>query len=225
MINKRIRNSVSTAWRSLLPLAWVWMPLSAGAENVLARYEFSYEGKYDSPSLSSTDTDPNSAAGDLVIDFPAYSAGTTITAGGTAHVKSTVVAGTPDEPADEADAVKLGHCFSFTLEPETGRPIRLAGLGFDILLDADPESDPSPEATWVVKTSVGGFGAKDPTVGTAKAPVSQDDDELETINPRIDLSGLPPVTSPVEFRIYIYDNQHSSGVIHRLDNLILTGKP
>lgn len=224
MNNNRTRIPRPTPWRLFLPLAFLWFPLSVAAETILARYEFPNPDAYELPSLSSSDTDPQITAGDLVINFPAYSAGTTKTAGGTVHVKSTVVEGTPDEPGDEAGAVKSGQYFSFTVEPEQGRRIKLTTLSFDILLDADPESDPSPGATWLVKTSIGGFGVTDPTLGTVEAPVSQSDDDIKTIDPLIDLSGLPMLTSPIEIRIYVVDNQHSSGVIHRLDNIILKGK-
>lgn len=212
MNRNQMNNRKSTMWIAVLALAGLLLPTRAA---MIAQYEFA--------NLTSSDTETNSTASDFTIVFPTNTAGTTSTAGGTIFARSTEVDGNTTTTGDETGAIDKGHYFSFTVTPDSNYQIDLTTLSFDILLDADPTSSPTPEATWFIKTSIGGFGAGDPTVGSRNAPVSQTDTALETINPLIDMSGLTTLSSSTEFRLYLYDNQHSSGIVHRLDNVILNG--
>lgn len=189
---------------------------TAGAEVIVANYDFAGQ------SLSSADTDPNSIASDFTVasTYP-LGAATTSTLGGTAFVRADDVDGTEAAPGDEAGAIAQGYYLSFTIEPIAGQQLDLTTLGFDILFDISPTFDPTPFGVWFVKSSVGGFGTGDPTLGSRNAPVSTTDTDIATIDPLIDLSGLPTITSSTTFRLYIYDNESSSSYPHRLDNVIL----
>lgn len=211
MNRNHVNIGTSTMWIAVLALAGLLLPTRA---EVIADYEF--------VNLTSSDAEPNTTASDFDIVF-AHSAGRTNTAGGTVYAMADAVDGTPTDPGDEAGAIGLGNYFSFTVEPASGYQIDLTTLSFDILFDADPTDDPTPEATWFVKSSIGGFGATDPTLGSRNAPVSLVDSDIATIDPLIDMSGLPTQTSLTEFRLYIYDNNIGGSTPHRLDNVTLSG--
>jgi len=197
-------------------IGWWLQPVHA---NIIALYDFTGQ------SLVSADTELNATSGNFVINF-ANNAGTTNTAGGTVFARSTVVyGGGPSQSASgsEEGAINLGHYFAFSVTPASGYQMDLTSISFDALLQTDPANSPTPTATWFVKSSNGGFGSDDPTLGSRNANVATTDSALVTISPLIDLSALPLITDTIEFRLYVYDNQHSSGILHRLDNVILRG--
>jgi hypothetical protein len=177
---------------------------------------------YPFPSLESENHHSSSRPGPFRIEFE-KGAGTTKTSGGSVFAKSTAVAGTSEEPGDQKTALSHGQYFSFEITPKPGFKLKLSSLDFQVLLDAKGRYDFPPEATWFVKTSVGGFDKKSPSFGIRSSPVSQSDRDFEPIEPAFDLSELPVLTRPVEIRIYLYDNQHSSGIFHRIDEVILKG--
>jgi hypothetical protein len=194
-------------------------PNTSTAE-VIANYDFSSSP---TPSqIDSTDTQLQSVASDF---NNAYDSGTGFSSvgGGSFFVRADDVVGNATTPGTESAAITEDEYVSFTITPIAGYEIDYQTLSFDILMDRSSSGDPAPFATWFLKTSVGGFGASDPTVGSRNAPVSSVDTDLATITPLIDLSALGTRSDTVEFRIYTFDNEISSTVPHRLDNVIVNG--
>ena len=85
-------------------------------------------------------------------------------------------------------------------------------------------------ASVTVKSSVGGFGAADPSLGTFTKTVASGNGGTGILDPRsIDLTtfgdSFQNLTGPVEFRFYLFDDQDHNDRINRLDSVVLSGDP
>lgn len=185
-------------------LAMLWHASSVGAATI-ANYNF------DSRSLNSADSDLLSDADPFVISF-GTGASTTSTAGGTAYVFSNRVAGTPTTPGDETAAITLDRYFAFTVRPIAGQKLDFTSIIFDIKFDSSVGS-----ATWFVRSSADSYSQ---TLGSFVAPVSTVDTPITPSSP-ISLASMAQATGDVTFRLYLFDDQDSGSLPHRLDNVIL----
>ncbi|MGC4073795.1 MAG: hypothetical protein QM760_15045 [Nibricoccus sp.] len=128
----------------------------------------------------------------------------------------------------ETSAVAAGDYIAFTVTPNVGYALDLSDVQFDWVVQRDSAGtgDPSPlTATAFLKSSVGGFGATDPTLGTVSRGSTTFGIGVTNpwANAQIDLSSLANSSSAVTFRLYLYDNGSYANSRVRLDNLAVHG--
>lgn len=128
--------------------------------------------------------------------------------------------------ADLAGAIANTEYFSFTVDPLPGGELDLDR--FDFLFGGTNDQTSGPfTANFAVMSSVGGFTAADPVLGSFSKSIPTGTGSTPQLDPAsIDLSGLlqfQNLTAPVEFRFYIFDNANISGMINRVDAVTLTG--
>lgn len=133
---------------------------------------------------------------------------------------------------DQSSAIAANDYIAFTLTPNVGYALDLADLRFDWVIQRDSKvanPDPNPwTATAFLKSSVGGFSSGDPTLGTASRSTSyfgigNGATENAWQNVVFDLSSIANSTSPVTFRLYLYDNGSYADSRIRLDNVVVNG--
>lgn len=189
---------------------------------ILADYRFTSPNAANSEALVTPSTaNPVTLAGGMVF------VSTSGNPGGMASFAVDKTDGT-----NEAGAITAGDYIAFTLTPNVGYALDLADLRFDWVIQRDSKvanPDPNPwTATAFLKSSVGGFSSGDPTLGTASRSTSyfgigNGATENAWQNVVFDLSSIANSTSPVTFRLYLYDNGSYADSRIRLDNVVVNG--
>ncbi|HYE20234.1 MAG TPA: PEP-CTERM sorting domain-containing protein [Tepidisphaeraceae bacterium] len=130
----------------------------------------------------------------------------------------------------EAQAITNNTYVGFTFTPQNGVAYDLTALAFSSGASNSPTDQGSINASVAVKSSVGGFGEADPTLGTFTKTVAGGNGGSGVLDPRsIDLTtfgdAFQGLAGPVEFRFYIFDDKDSNDQINRLDSIVLSGDP
>ena len=174
---------------------------------VIADYQFT------GGSAASTDTQPNSTAANFTLSS-LFSGNGGISAGTeTAFANSSVT------PSTAGDAILQNSWFSFTVTPDSGYSLSLTSLTFNTSYDGI-DGAAAVSANWFVRSSLDGFSSN---IGTT---FNQAYTTTLSLQPRtVDLTAslFQDVTSPVTFRIYIYDGSVSSGKYVRVNDVVLNG--
>ncbi len=174
---------------------------------------------FTSSSLASSDTDPNSIASSVT----AGSAFTSAAAANTTYgnpTPSLAVDSTLTTATTQAAAVTANQYFSFTLTPNAGVPLNLSTLAFDY---ANYSTDGTyPTENFFVRTNVDNFAAN---TAAAVASTAASAGAFATATVSLNGAAFQNLTTPIEFRIYIYDNttQTTRGAV--VDNITLTNVP
>jgi hypothetical protein len=177
----------------------------ADAAVIVAQYDFA-----GGTSTASIDTDTDSVANDIVISG-STSFELTNTRGGQAFIRANRTDSTL------GGAVALGAYLSFTVTPAAGLELDFTQLSF---ANNFSTAVAGATATWALFTSLTGFDTADVIAQVASNVASGD--VLSPLAPPIDLASLPTATGPVEFRIFVFDNQNSSGIVARIDDITLS---
>ena len=173
-----------------------------------------------SSSLSSSDTNPDSAASAITAGAAFTSAAAANTIYGnplpSLPVDTTLTTGANTQ----AGAATANQYFGFTLTPNANTPLSLGTLSFDY---ANYSTDGTfPTEGFVVRSSVDNFAANTATGVTASA-ASAGAFATSTIN--LSAAVFQNLTAAVTFRIYVYDGttQATRGAV--LDNITVTNVP
>lgn len=186
----------------------------AASAAILANYPFT------GGSAASTDDDPGSTAANVALT----ATGSSISA--TSH--NLFLRSSDTTATTEAQAIGSNTYVAFTVTPTGGNNLDLASLAFSSGASNSDSDDVSITASVAVKSSVGGFGVGDPTLGTFAKTVANGNGGAGVLDPRtIDLttfgSAFQDLTDPVEFRFYLFDGTNGSNKINRLDSVVLEG--
>lgn len=186
---------------------------------VVANYSFT-------SGRASTDSDPNSTASTFD-GGPGFQSGSVDNSFiDTAHgnpapsiaIDSTFTDGTS---GSQASALTNNDYFTFTISPMSGFPINFSSLSFDFANYSSTSTFPTEN--FFVRSSADNFGANLASAVTATA-ISAGAFSSTTI----DLSSkaaLQNVTTPIEFRIYVYDSTNTAGRGALLDNITVNSVP
>lgn len=187
------------------------MGFTRASATTLASYNFS-------TSLAASSADPNVTAGSFTVgDGLVPDAGFAIT-GQNLYAKSGVTGTTLTEAISGNDYV------SFTVAPKSTGVINLASL----VLQAgytNVNSYTGKILTANLMTSIDGFTESDLVSAIATEDTSLDtaDETYQTWNIDLSAAKFQGITSPIEFRIYLYDDTGSAHIYHRFDDVILNG--
>ena len=191
----------------VLALASQWaLPAKA---DVLANFTFS------GSSLASFDADPNSTATSFV-DGPGFIS-TIDTARGN-PTPSIAIDSNQTDSTTQGGAVTSGDYFTFTITPGAGQVLNLTSLTFDYANYTN--SGAYPTENFIVRSSIDNFGAN-----LASAVTSNVASAGTFANANISLTAAQyqNVTSPIEFRFYVYDGTTSIDKGALVDNIVLNG--
>lgn len=179
--------------------------LPATAAIVVASYQFN------SGSLSSSDTDSNSTASDIVVGGGLSGKAQFIT------YNSNPGYGTysNNTPATEAAAISADDYFAFTTTPASGA-LTYNTLTYNLESNANNISGVY-QVNVSVRWSVDGFASTlTTTTGFDYAGFTN------VVGGSVDLSTTPAQSGPVTFRFYFFDNQDESSFTNvGLDNIVL----
>ena len=173
---------------------------------VIAQYPFN------DSTLSSTDTEPNSTAGNFL--------GTSRTDWGYSSSGGNVFVLSRATTDSQANAIDADDYWSFTVTPDTGYLMNLTTITFDTIHNATAGGTEDANATMSVflRTSVDNYASDVGDIFT---------NAWNTTTPRsVDLSGLDfqSITAATTFRLYVFDsgtdNPRNGS---RLDNVVLNG--
>jgi len=188
---------------------------------ILANYNF----ESSSVPLNSVDEDAGSTAGPMVRSATANTGRSTADSLPNYFIRTLV---TPDSES----AALTGPTFSFTVTPAAGMVLNLERL--NVKTAAVAGSDFSFNGTIFIRSSIDNFAAnlgsytQDSTTSSTSSSYSQREILL-------DGAAFQNLASAVTFRLYFYDNSNTptsddgagtpfnTGVVHRIDDLILSG--
>jgi hypothetical protein len=126
--------------------------------------------------------------------------------------------------ADLAGAISAGDYFEFTITPKANVKVNFTSLTF--VYGGTTDATGGLDASFAVLASPTGFGAAD-DLGTFTNNIAANQTQFGTndLPANVSLSGsaFQDVTGPVTFRIYVWDQQNSSNLINRLDNVVVNG--
>lgn len=208
-----------TRWLALVALGCLAGSVRA---DTLANYTFA-------SNTSSTDTETNSTASAFSHDFKAGTGTETADVGRSSTKQDYFVRGNKTDGSDEATTVAAEDYMTFTVTPATGYELDLTSLSFEFSLSRDNTSPdivyPADNSVFV-RSSVDGFATTIPSsTGTRTLATSGSTYPTTalTIAPSLTGSAYQSIKTTVEFRIYIYDDQTTSQLISRIDDVQLTG--
>lgn len=186
---------------------------SSSASTVVAEYSF------DGGSISSSDTETATIAGDYV----ATVAPNTTSYSGTSSSSDNAFFFSFQTAANLNDAISSNDYQSFSLDVETaGATVSLESLDFD---QGWWNTAASLDFSVSVLSSFDGFATAGELLGTYTIDGATTTDANTTVAQSINLAGLTEfqnLTSDVEFRFYFYDNSSATDRTHRIDNISLT---
>jgi len=119
-----------------------------------------------------------------------------------------------------AEALAENEYISFTITPAIGPGLQLQSLKFSQALVGSTGA--TINIGIALFSSVNGF-ADISDVVTGGHFQNTTNGVLSLTQREIDLSSLGAVTTPTEFRLYVYDNSGTNGRAHRIDDLVLEG--
>lgn len=142
-----------------------------------------------------------------------------VTDGGNAFVRASVTG-----LNDLAGAITANEYVSFTVTPGAGVELDLTSLTLRAGY-TNSNSYTNKILTQTVLTDIDGFTAAAALGSVSTANTSTDNGSVvyQTLN--IDLTGVQfqDITTATEFRIYLSDNTNSTNIIHRMDDIVLSG--
>lgn len=203
------------AWKTLaaasaLAVVSAATPNAAQAATILADYPFI-------SGPASTDTEPNSTAGNFTVSSAFGAQGGISTSSKTAHANAGVT------PSTEALSLSGNYYFSFTVSPDSGYLLTLDSLTFNTMF-VGSDAAAAVNAYFVVRSSLDGFASNIGSTFT-QAYSQQTAPPYSGAARTVTFSGslYEDITSDVTFRIYVYDDSSSSGKYVRLNDVVLNG--
>jgi len=175
---------------------------------IIASYDFSAD-------LSANIFDPNVTANDFVA-----SAGI---AGGRSGFNQNLFERTNQTTStDLTTAVANNEFFSFTVDVNPGAVLDLTSLSVDLGYSR-VLGLPTDQLTIEVLSSIDGFTDADSIGSLTSITTNTGQNILQNLT--VDLSGpdFQNLTTPIEFRFYLYDDANDNDTIHRIDNVVLNG--
>lgn len=199
----------------LIAIAVLAVPVLSSQAAVIANYDF--EGNVATSIINPT----GATAGDvgvgsgLNLNLGAGAGGDIL--GGNSNGFGFTLATTAGVPTTLADAFAADDYITFTVTPDAGNSIEFTTLDFDIRVNAVANGINE----YAVFSSVDGFASTADAFETGAITVAA----ATTAVSQIDLSGLGPVTSATEFRIYVYGSSvtGNSNTGSDYDNIVLQG--
>lgn len=181
--------------------------------DVIANFDFA------SGSVSSSDSDINSTASDIALNFSVPGDGAVSSFTETVFYRST---GTG---ADAATALSNPDYVSFTVTIDTGFVLNLDSLDFDQLGTTNAPTGDFNQTTFV-QTSIDGFGSGNDVASFSRdviAPASGAETTFDSRSIDLTASNFQNIAGTLEVRFYLYDDIDNSAALHRLDNIVLNG--
>lgn len=186
----------------------------AQAQTIVAQYPFT------GSSGASTDTDPNSVAGDFTKN-PLWNTSNTniIPSAGNPTFAWQIGAYDNGNGLTEAIIAGAGAWFSFTLTPESGFSLSLSDFKFD----AKQSGGSAVEIHFFLRTSLDNYATTVGSIGT--------DSKGELLNASVfqtyvinlsNIAALQGITGPITIRLYTGDNRGDNAVGTYLDNVTLS---
>ncbi len=163
-------------------------------------------------SLSSSDADASSTAGDFVIGS-GFTGLTGFTNNGVNF--PALLVESDHTPGTEADAISANDYFSFTVTPAAGGSFDFDTLNFNLVINNFSNAiTQSIAVRWSVDSFATTLGTGTLSVGAGQSGVG---------GGGVNLGSFPAQNGPVEFRFYVFDDQNSVNSNVGIDSITLTG--
>lgn len=192
------------------------MTAAAANADVLANYNFT------SGSRASTDTDANTVASTFDGGSGFQTAGvdnSTIDLNHGNPAPAIFIDSTFTDGTTQSAAVTANDFFTFTISPASGFTFSLSSLSFDYANTSTTTTFPTEN--FFVRSSADNFSAN--LAGAVTAAAGSNGTFASTTITLSGNSALQNLSSPIEFRIYVYDGTNTSGRGALLDNVTLNG--
>jgi len=173
-------------------------------------------------SAASIDSEPNSLAGNADIGGGPQADWGFSGSTNTVFARTQAIDGIFGTPGSEAGSVAANDYLGFTVSPAVSYAMHLTSLTFDTDYHGSHASQ-TLEMNWFVRSSLDGFAATIPSSTFTEAYTRRE--AINLTNRVVDLStpAFQALTTPTEFRVYVWDDSVSDRRYARFDNVVLNG--